>query len=58
MSCRKNMQQVNLRQLRFTVAEFGTVVRTGNGKLVGVFATDEEAYEAIVSLSTNEMEES
>ena len=55
---RENMQQINLGQLRFTVAEFGTVVRTGKGKVVGVFATDEEAYETVVSLSTSEMEES
>lgn len=52
------MQQVDLGQLRYTVADFGTVVINGKGKVVGIFATDEEAYEEVVSLSANEMEDS
>lgn len=57
MAKRKNVKRVDLRQLKFTTAEFGTVVRNTDGKVIGVFATDDEAYEAMKELSDDEREE-
>ena len=57
MARRKNVKRVELRQLKFTTAEFGTVVRDADGKVIGVFATDDEAYEAMKELSDDEREE-
>lgn len=53
-----NMQQADLGQFKFTVAEFGTVVRFGNGDVQGVYPTDDEAYEMMLELLESEMEES
>lgn len=40
--------------LRFTNVEFGTIVRTGDGSIAGVFPTEQEAYEYFSSEKTEE----
>lgn len=57
MAKRKNVKRVDLRKLKFTTAEFGTVVRDADGKIIGVYATDDEAYEMMKELSDDEREE-
>lgn len=42
---------------KFTVADFGTIVRTGDGNVAGVFPTEQEAYEYFESEETEEYHE-
>ena len=46
-----NHHKMKLSKFRLIVAEFGTVVRDSAGKIVGIFPTEDEAYEMLNSLS-------
>lgn len=46
-----DLHKMKLSNVRLIVAEFGTVVRDSAGKIVGVFPTEDEAYEMLNSLS-------
>lgn len=45
---------VDLKSLKFTTTSYGTVVRDTSGKVLGVFPTDDEAYEVMKELSGEE----
>lgn len=54
MSKNKRNGSVNLKGLKFTTTSYGTVVRDTTGKVLGVFPTEDEAYEIMKELSEEE----
>lgn len=42
--CLQNLPRIGI---RFTITDYGTIVRAGDGSVIGIYPTEDEALEAV-----------